>query len=81
MTPDIVNAVADEYEAQLALLAHREQFIAHQRDVAIDDLRDIMAAWNEAGPVPDFHAYMKSKLHREWPVLARALDVAASHRA
>ena len=48
---------------------------------AFADLRDILTAWTDAGPVAEFHQYMKAKLRREWPTLARAIDVAASHRA
>jgi hypothetical protein len=39
-------------------------------------LSAIHSAWNDAGPVPDYHEHMKNKLRRDWPTLAGALDEA-----
>ncbi|GEB46920.1 hypothetical protein MTE01_28650 [Microbacterium testaceum] len=42
------------------------------------DLDAIVAAWQDAGPVPSAHARAKYRLRRSWPTLANALDRAAS---
>lgn len=34
----------------------------------------VVAAWQNHGPVPEYHYAMKSKLFREWPTLAEAVD-------
>lgn len=41
------------------------------RDAAIEA---VVSAWQNAGPVPAYHYAMKSKLFREWPTLAEAVD-------
>lgn len=40
-------------------------------------LAAIHSAWTDAGPMPDYHEHMKTKLRRDWPVLANALDEAS----
>lgn len=42
----------------------------------------VTAAWENAGPVPEYHRYWQIKLHEEWPVLADAVEqlVAAVRR-
>lgn len=42
-----------------------------------DQLEAILDAWNDAGPMPDYHEHMKFKLRRDWPTLADALDEAS----
>ena len=48
------------------------------RDIHVYDhlspLDAVVAAWSNPGRVPIYHAYMQSRLEREWPLLARALD-------
>lgn len=39
-------------------------------------LAAIHSAWTDAGPMPDYHEHMKTKLRREWPTLGDALDQA-----
>lgn len=37
-------------------------------------------AWTDPGPVPKYHRQMQATLRSKWPVLAGALDMAASKR-
>lgn len=34
----------------------------------------VVQAWVNQGPVPGYHRHMQSKLRKEWPVLAKALE-------
>jgi hypothetical protein len=79
--PAAYDTVARARRAQRAvndLGAGRPTFSTAAEE-AFADLREILAAWND-GPA-EYHEYMKAKLRREWPTLARAIDVAVSHRA
>lgn len=40
----------------------------------IDLLLEIAKAWNDAGPVPEYHAMMQARLKYEWPTLADAVE-------
>lgn len=39
-----------------------------------DVVQQVLDAWTVEGRAPDYHRGMQSRLHREWPVLAIALD-------
>ena len=34
----------------------------------------VVSAWTNAGPVPAFHLKHQTRLRREWPTLANAID-------
>lgn len=34
----------------------------------------VIDAWDDAGPVPDYHFVMKDWVRKNWPVLADSLD-------
>lgn len=38
----------------------------------------VLAAWTDAGRVPEYHYAMQGELRRRWPVLAGALDSLAA---
>lgn len=56
-----------------------EELYIHRRmrgrmKVAAEYIEAVDNAWNDAGPVPEFHEAQKAKLRRSWPTLADALD-------
>ena len=74
-----VEEVVDRWEAQGHISPQ------HSKEVIIQDLtkllqtsqereREIVEAWRNEGPRPDFHREMKAKLYREWPTLAVAVE-------
>ncbi len=40
--------------------------------------RQVVRAWLEPRPHPDYHLTMQDRLRMEWPVLAEALEVLAA---
>lgn len=39
-----------------------------------DRLKAVIDAWDDAGPVPDYHYVMKDWVRKNWPILGNALD-------
>ena len=37
-------------------------------------VNDVIMAWSVEGKCPAYHRKMKDYLHRQWPLLAQALD-------
>ncbi|ASR83196.1 hypothetical protein FDI29_gp26 [Arthrobacter phage Abidatro] len=53
-----------------------------QRSVQMmpSDVAAVVRAWNDPGPVPEYHRAAQLKLWQEWPTLAAAVETLASNR-
>lgn len=48
--------------------------------MADEDYTQVMDAWTNPGPVPEYHAAAQKRLRIEWPALAHALDSVADRQ-
>jgi hypothetical protein len=64
-------------EALVLLEAAAPYMLAESLDGAA--ARSVADAWNNPGPVPEYHRAMQLKLHKEWPALAEAVEALATN--